>query len=105
MELDLLEGFEGFVLFEFGELLFEDVNGVLDLFFPLLELFAFEEEEFAEFDGGEDEGVMFVFEEEHEGFLVVLPDFVEGECAVVDLFGEVLSIGRSFTLRCASSAI
>jgi hypothetical protein len=92
MELDLLDGFEGFVLFEFGKLLFEDVDGVLDLFFPLFELFAFEEKEFAEFDGGEDERVMFVFEEEHEGFLVVLPDFVESECAVVDLFGEVLSI-------------
>ena len=68
MELDLSDGFEGFVLFEFGKLLFEDVDGVLDLFFPLFELFAFEEKEFAEFDGGEDERVMFVFEEEHEGF-------------------------------------
>ncbi len=65
---------------------------MLDLLFPLFELFAFEEEEFAEFDGGEDERVVFVFEEEHKGFLVVLPDFVEGECAVVDLFSKVLSI-------------
>ncbi len=105
MELDLSDGFEGFVLFEFGELLFEDVNWMLDLFFPLFELFAFEEEEFAEFDVWEDERMVFVFEEEHEGFLVVLPDFVEGECAVVDLFGEVLSIVCKFTLRCASSAM
>jgi hypothetical protein len=36
--------------------------------------------------------MLFVFEEEHEGFLVVLPDFVEGQCTMIDLFGKVLSI-------------
>ncbi len=50
MQFDLLDGFESFVLFKFGKLLFEDVDGVLDFFFPLFEFFAFEEEQFAEFD-------------------------------------------------------
>ena len=39
---------------------------------------------------------MFVFEQEHECFLVVFPYFVESEGSVVNLFGEILDTNGNY---------
>jgi hypothetical protein len=69
MRVNFLCRLEGLVFLQFAKLLFKNVNGALDFFLPLFELLTFEKEDFVELDGagGENEGLLFIFEEEHEG--------------------------------------
>jgi hypothetical protein len=86
MRVNFLCRLEGLVILEFAKLLFKNVNRALDFFLPLFELLTFEKENFIELDGagGKNEGLVLILEEEHEGLGVILPNLIEGKCAVVD---------------------
>lgn len=88
----LFESFQRFVSFQFLQLIFKNIDTLLNFLFPLWKLLTFEEKYFIELQWArrENKRFLFILKKQHQSLLIILPNLIERQSLVIDLFRKVL---------------